>query len=173
MVACLRDGDAMALDHRGTPPLVMRGVDLVLLLKELLGRTDGLCGGMGGHMHMFSAKHLAASSGIVGSSGPLAAGFALAAQYLHPGNISVCFFGDGASNQGMLLESFNLASAWQLPVIFVCKDNTWAITTQSPKVTGGNIIDRPRAFGINSVEVDGSDVEARIRGGKCDDRART
>jgi pyruvate dehydrogenase E1 component alpha subunit len=60
----------------------------------------------------------------------------------------------------MLLESFNLASAWQLPLIFVCKDNTWAITTQSPGVTGGSIIDRARAFGINSAEVDGSDVEA-------------
>ncbi len=160
VVAHLRDGDAMALDHRGTPPLVMRGVDLALLLKEFLGRTDGLCNGMGGHMHLFSAQHLAASSGIVGSSGPLAAGFALAAQYLHPGNISVAFFGDGASNQGMLLESLNLASAWKLPLIFVCKDNTWAITTQSPNVTGGNIIDRARAFGIDSAEVDGSDVEA-------------
>jgi len=160
VVAHLRDGDAMALDHRGTPPLVMRGVDLSLLLKEFLGRTDGLCRGIGGHMHLFSAEHLAASSGIVGSSGPLAAGFALAAQYLHPGNVSVAFFGDGASNQGMLLESFNLASAWQLPLIFICKDNTWAITTQSLKVTGGNITDRARAFGLNAAEVDGSDVEA-------------
>jgi len=160
VVAHLRDGDAMALDHRGTPPLVMRGIDLALLLKEFLGRTDGLCKGMGGHMHMFSAQHLAASSGIVGASGPLAAGFALAAQYLHRGNVSVAFFGDGASNQGMLLESFNLASTWQLPLIFICKDNTWAITTQSPTVTGGNITDRAGAFGIESAEVDGSDVEA-------------
>jgi pyruvate dehydrogenase E1 component alpha subunit len=160
VVAHLQDGDAMALDHRGTPPLVMRGVDLALLMKEFLGRADGLCKGMGGHMHLFSAQHLAASSGIVGSSGPLAAGFALAAQYLHPGNVSVAFFGDGASNQGMLLESFNLASAWQLPLIFVCKDNTWAITTQSLKVTGGSITDRARSFGLNAAEVDGSDVEA-------------
>ena len=173
IVAHLRDGDAMALDHRGTPPLVMRGVDLALLLKEFLGRTDGLCKGMGGHMHLFSAQHLAASSGIVGSSGPLAAGFALAAQYLHPGNVSVAFFGDGASNQGMLLESFNLASAWKLPLIFVCKDNAWAITTQSPGVTGGNIIDRARSFGLLSAEVDGSDIEAvYCAAGEMIERAR-
>lgn len=160
VVANLLDGDGMALDHRGTPPLVMRGVDLVLLLKEFLGRTDGLCKGMGGHMHLFSAEHLAASSGIVGASGPLAAGFALAAQYLHPGNVSIAFFGDGAANQGMLLESFNLASAWQLPLVFVCKDNAWAITTPSPKVTGGTIMDRARSFGLEAAEVDGSDVVA-------------
>lgn len=160
VVANLRDGDAMALDHRGTPPLVMRGVDLVLLLKEFLGKTNGLCKGMGGHMHLFSAEHMAASSGIVGSSGPMAAGFALAAQYLHPGNVSVAFFGDGAINQGMLLESFNLASAWQLPLVFICKDNAWAITTPSPKVTGGSIMDRARSFGLETAKVDGSDVEA-------------
>ena len=69
-VTQLQDGDAMALDHRGTSPLVMRGVNLVLLLREFLGLPDGLCGGQGGHMHLFSREHLAASSGIVGASGP-------------------------------------------------------------------------------------------------------
>jgi pyruvate dehydrogenase E1 component alpha subunit len=156
----LRDGDAMALDHRGTPPLVTRGVDLVLLLREFLGRPDGLCCGMGGHMHLFSHEHFAASSGIVGSSGPVAAGFALAAQHLRPGNIAVAFFGDGAMNQGMLLESFNLAVAWKLPVLFVCKDNEWAITTRSQRVTGGNLLDRAKGFGMLALEVDGTDVEA-------------
>ncbi|MBM4446512.1 MAG: thiamine pyrophosphate-dependent dehydrogenase E1 component subunit alpha [Chloroflexi bacterium] len=160
VVAHLQDGDAMALDHRGTPPLVVRGVDLVLLLKEFLGSSDGLCGGMGGHMHLFSLEYLAASSGIVGSAGPVAAGFALAAQHLRPGNIAVAFFGDGAMNQGMLLESFNLAVAWKLPVLFVCKDNEWAITTRSRYVTGGNLLDRVKGFGMPALEVDGTDVEA-------------
>lgn len=154
----LRDGDAMALDHRGTPQLVVRGVDLVLLLRELLGRRDGLCGGIGGHMHLFSPEHLAASSGIVGSAGPVAAGFALAAQHLRPGNIAMAFFGDGAMNQGMLLESFNLAVVWKLPVLFVCKDNEWAITTRSKYVTGGNLLDRATGFGMPALEVDGTDV---------------
>lgn len=156
----LREGDAMALDHRGTPPLVVRGVDLVSLLREFLGLENGLCSGMGGHMHLFSPKHLAASSGIVGASGPCAAGFAMAAQYLRPGNIAVAFFGDGAMNQGMLMESLNLAVVWKLPVLFVCKDNEWAITTRSPSVTGGSLIARAQSFGMPAMEVDGADVEA-------------
>ena len=104
IVAQLAEGDAMCLDHRGTPPLIMRGVDPLLILRELLSRPDGLCGGKGGHMHLFSKNHLIASSGIVGSTGPAVAGFALPAQYLHPGTIAVAFFGDGAMNQGMLME---------------------------------------------------------------------
>ena len=76
----LRNEDAMALDHRGTPPLVVRGADLVLLLREFLGSSDGYCSGMGGHMHLLLPEYLAASSGIVGATEPFAAGFALAAQ---------------------------------------------------------------------------------------------
>jgi pyruvate dehydrogenase E1 component alpha subunit len=160
VVAHLRESDAMALDHRGTAALLMRGTDPVLILRELLGHPDGLCGGMGGHMHLFSKEHLSASSGIVGTVGPTAAGFALAAQYLRPGAVAVALFGDGAMNQGMLMESMNLASAWNLPVLFVCKDDGWAITTQSAKVTGGNLNERARGLGIPAVEADGLNVSA-------------
>jgi pyruvate dehydrogenase E1 component alpha subunit len=156
----LKEGDAMALDHRGTAPLIMRGVDPVLILRELLGRSDGLCCGMGGHMHLFSKDHLAASSGIVGSAGPTAAGFALAAQYLRPGTIAVAFFGEGALNQGMLLESMNLSSVWKLPVLFVCKDDSWSITAKSEQMTGGTLTERSRGLGVPVVEVDGLDVSA-------------
>jgi TPP-dependent pyruvate/acetoin dehydrogenase alpha subunit len=158
VVTHLREGDAMALDHRASAALLMRGVDPVLILRELLGYPDGLCGGMGGHMHLFSKEHLAASSGIVGAAGPTAAGFALAAQYLRPGTVAVAFFGDGAMNQGMLMESMNLASVWNLPVLFVCKDDGWAITTQSEQVTGGDLNQRAAGLGIPAVEVDGLDV---------------
>jgi len=158
VVSNLREGDAMALDHRGTAALLMRGIDPVIILRELLGYPDGLCGGMGGHMHLFSKEHLAASSGIVGAEGPTANGFALSAQYLNPGAIAVAFFGDGAMNQGMLMESLNLASVWNLPVLFVCKDDGWAITTQSEKMTGGDLNERARGLGIPAVEVDGCDV---------------
>lgn len=169
----LQEGDAMALDHRGSPPLVARGVDLVVLLREFLGSEDGLCCGMGGHMHLFSPEHLAASSGIVGSSGPVAAGFALAAQCLRPENLAVAFFGEGAMNQGMLMETLNLAVAWKLPMLFVCKDNQWAITTLSHSVTGGNLIDRAKAFGMPAMEIDGTDVEAVWNAaGQGADRAR-
>lgn len=158
IVSQLQEGDALALDHRGTPPLLMRGVDPVLILRELLGQPDGLCGGQGGHMHLFSKEHLAASSGIVGAAGPAGAGFALAAQYLRPGAIAVAFFGDGAINQGMLMESMNLASIWKLPLIFVCKDDNWSITTESRLVTGGSLVERARGFGLPYTETDGRDV---------------
>jgi len=132
-----------------------------------------LCGGRGGHMHLFSRHHLACSSGIVGSSAPLGAGFALAAQYRDPGRIAVAFFGDGAANQGMLLESFNLAVAWRLPLVFVCKDNNWAITTRSRAVTGGCLLNRARSFGMPAHRVDGTRVE-KVWGtaGKAVKRAR-
>jgi acetoin:2,6-dichlorophenolindophenol oxidoreductase subunit alpha len=160
VVAQLEDGDAMALDHRGTPPLVMRGVDPLLLLREFLGQPDGLNAGQGGHMHLFAPEYLAASSGIVGAAGPAAAGFALAAQQLRPGSVAVAFFGEGATNQGMLLESFNLAVAWHLPVLFVCKDDGWAITTPSASTITGSLVDRARGFGMAAAEVDGLDASA-------------
>lgn len=160
VVAHLREGDAMALDHRGTGALLMRGEEPGLILRELLGKPDGLCGGMGGHMHLFSQRFLTASSGIVGASGPAAAGFGLAAQYLRPGAVAVAFFGDGTLNQGMLMESLVLSSAWNLPVIFVCKDDGWAITTRSAELTGGDIGARAAGFGMPVIEVDGSDVSA-------------
>lgn len=158
VLAHLGADDAMALDHRGTAALLMRGVDPILILRELLGKPNGLCGGKGGHMHLFSKSHLAASSGIVGAEGPTAAGFALAAQYLNPGAVAVAFFGEGAMNQGMLMESINLAAAWQLPLVFVCKDDRWSITTQSDSVTGGDLNDRAEWLGVPGVCVDGRDV---------------
>jgi pyruvate dehydrogenase E1 component alpha subunit len=158
VVSQLQPGDALALDHRGTPPLLMRGVDPVLILREMLGHPEGLCGGQGGHMHLFAKEYLAASSGIVGSAGPAAAGFALAAQYLRPGTIAVAFFGEGAMNQGMLLESMNLAAAWHLPALFVCKDDAWSITTESRGMTGGDLSERARGLGLYAIETDGRDV---------------
>ncbi len=173
LVMQLQDGDAMALDHRGTPPLLMRGVAPERLVREFMGAPDGLCGGMGGHMHLFAPEHLAASSGIVGAAGPVAAGFALAARQLRPGTVSLAFFGEGAVNQGMLMESFNLAVVWKLPVLFVCKDNNLAITTSSDTVTGGRLADRARGFGLAYFAADGSDVEAVWRtGAKALQRAR-
>jgi len=130
----LQAGDAMALDHRGTAPLVMRGVDPALLFRELLGYPDG-------------------------ASGPAAVGFALANRYLRPGKVALAFFGEGAMNQGMLLEAMNLAVVWKLPVVFICKDSKWAITTLSASVTGGKLVERALSFGMPSREIDGTDVE--------------
>lgn len=160
IVPQLGNGDALALDHRGTAALLLRGVDPGLIVRELLGHPDGLCGGMGGHMHLFSKAHLAASSGIVGAAGPTGAGFALAAQYLRPGTVAVAFFGEGAMNQGMLMESLNLAAAWNLPVLSVCKDDDWSITSESKGMTGGDLSERARELGVPAFNVDGRDVVA-------------
>ena len=160
VASLLRQGDAVALDHRPTPVLTVLGIPLLLMLKEVLGRKDGLCGGWGGHMHLFSREHLAASSGIVGASGPCAVGLALAAQRLRPGSVAVAFFGDGACNQGMMMEAWNLAALWQVPALFVCKDNGWAITTRQSESTRGSLLERARAFGLDAVAVDGGDAVA-------------
>ena len=160
IVSQIEEGDALALDHRGTPQILMRGVNPLLVLKELLGHTDGLCNGKGGHMHLFSPPHLVASTGIVGASVPAALGFAISAQYLRPRKIAVAFFGEGAVNQGMVMESFNLAVSWNLPVVFVCKDNQWAITTPSDSVTAGNLTERAKGFSMDALSLDGSDIIA-------------
>ncbi|EFK10867.1 putative TPP-dependent acetoin dehydrogenase complex, E1 component, alpha subunit [delta proteobacterium NaphS2] len=169
----LGDGDAVALDHRGTAGMVLRGVDPAAIVKECMGSVDGLCCGNGGHMHLFSKQHLAASSGIVGAAGPAACGFALAAQQLRPGTVAVAFFGEGAMNQGMLMEAMNLATAWDLPVLFVCRDNGMAITTASASVTGGDLQMRARGLGVSGRSVDGADAEMVWRvAGELIDRAR-
>jgi len=173
VVGNLVDGDAMALDHRSTPPLVARGADLESLFLEVLGSEKGLCRGQGGHMHLLAPELLAASDGIVGAAAPLACGFALAARHLLPGRVAVAFFGEGAANQGMLLEALNLAAVWRLPVLFVCKDNGWSITTRSRQLTGGSLVRRARAFGLRAHAVDGSRFDAVARvSARFIDRAR-
>jgi pyruvate dehydrogenase E1 component alpha subunit len=169
----LREGDALALDYRPTPVLVGRGVDLTSMLAEMLGSEQGLSRGHGGHMHLLSPEHLALSTGIVGSPAPLGAGLALAGARLRPGSVTVAFFGDGAANQGMVLETLNLAVVWKLPVVFVCKDNGWAVTTRSARLTAGTLTGRARAFGMPAVRVDGKDVNKVERTvGQAMERAR-
>ena len=173
VVTLLGDGDGLALTHRCSPALVVRGVPILPMLRELLGCEDGLCGGRGGHMHLFSKEHLAATSGIVGASLPTAAGFALANRRLRANKVAVAFTGTGAMNSGMALETLNLAAAWSLPLIVVCIDNGWAITTTSEAVTGGGHVQRARAFGLRADSVDGRDVRAVHKAaGKLIDFAR-
>lgn len=159
VVSHLEEEDAMALDHRCTPPLLMRGVDPEALLKEMLGMEDGLCKGQGGHMHFSSRGHKVLSSGIVGASGPAAVGFAFAARYEDKGSIAVSFSGEGSFNQGGMMESMNLASAWGLPVVFVCKDDGMSITTDSENMTGGDLKLRARGLGLKVVVPAGNRVE--------------
>ena len=160
VVAHLRDGDGLSVDYRSTPPFVARGVDLASLFRELLGDPGGLDGGRGGHMHLLSPEHRAAASGIVGAPAPLACGFGLAAQQEGTGGVAVALFGDGAVNEGMVMEALNLAAVWRLPVVFVCKDNRWAVTTRSAALTGGGLRRRARGLGVPVTQVDGRDAVA-------------
>lgn len=173
VTAHLRAGDSVACDHRPTGVFVARGSDIGALLLEMVGHEDGLNRGWGGHMHLMDAERLLAADGIVGSSGPAACGFALAAEQLRPGSVAVAFFGEGALNQGMLMESFNLAVVWRLPVLFVCKDNRWSITTRTSRVTAGTPLRRAAAFELRRHAVNGSDaVRVGRVAGRMIDRIR-
>ena len=163
VLAHLREGDALSVDYRSTPAFVARGVPVEALLREVLGDERGLDGGRGGHLHLLSPDHLAASTGIVGGTAPVAVGFGLAAQLEGRQQVAVAFFGDGAVNEGMVMESLNLARVWRLPVVFVCKDNGWAVTTRTQGMTAGGLRRRVRGFGLPYARVDGSDVTAVSR----------
>lgn len=160
VAAHLIAGDALACDHRSTGPFVAAGVDLCSLLLELVGHREGLNGGRAGHMHLNDRGRLLVADGIVGAAGPLACGFALSAEHLRPGAVAVAFFGEGALNQGMLMEAFNLARVWRLPVLFVCKDNGWSITTRTADVSSTDAQTRASGFGLRFESVKGFDVAA-------------
>ncbi len=127
-------------------------------MKEIYGRRDGLCGGKGGSMHIADmAKGMMGANGIVGGGPPLICGAALSAKTLGTGGVAIAFVGDGASNQGTTLESYNLATVWNLPAIFVVEDNGYAETTASAWSVGGSQTKRAAAFGMPGREVDGHD----------------
>lgn len=159
VVLHLSGQDAMALDHRNTSPLIARGADPSALMLEVLGFEEGMNRGRAGHMHLMEPELHAAADGIVGASGPLAVGNAIASERLHPGRVAIAFHGEGAMNQGMLMESYNLAVVWNLPVVFVCKDNKWSITTPSRDVTGGDVTERAQSFGLTVEKANGDRVE--------------
>lgn len=158
----LRDDDYMVGTHRSHGHPIAKGAQLRPLMAELLGKVTGICKGKGGSMHLsdFSMGSLGETS-IVGSGGPVAAGAALGAQMQGLDRVALCFFGDGASSEGAIHESLNLAAVWQLPVIFVCENNLFGMSTPtSAGVAGANIADRAHGYGIPGVIVDGQDVDA-------------
>ena len=157
----LGDKDYIASTHRGHGHCIAKGCDVKAMMKEIYGARDGLCGGKGGSMHIADlSKGMMGANGIVGGGPPLVCGAALTAKTLKTGGVAIAFVGDGASNQGTTLESFNLASVWNLPAIFVVEDNGYAETTASGWSVGGSQVDRAKAFGMPGVEVDGLDFFA-------------
>jgi len=158
----LGDSDYMTGNHRSHGHPIGKGSPLGPLMAELAGKADGVCGGKGGSLHLADFKvGSLGESGIVGSSIPIATGAALSAKTLGNGRVALAFFGDGAANQGCLYESMNMAGAWDLPVIFLCENNQYALSTPAHTVTSGVIADRAAGFGIAGVRVeDGQDVLA-------------
>ncbi|TCC58702.1 thiamine pyrophosphate-dependent dehydrogenase E1 component subunit alpha [Kribbella pittospori] len=158
--AALTDTDVITSTHRGHGHVLARGADPARLLAELMGRESGLNKGRGGSMHAadFSLGILGANA-IVGAAGSIATGAAWAHRRLGKDTVAATFFGDGAMNEGMLLEAFNLAGLWRVPVIFVCENNGYATTMPVASAVAGSITARAEAFGIPAVTVDGQDPE--------------
>jgi TPP-dependent pyruvate/acetoin dehydrogenase alpha subunit len=153
--------DTIASTHRGHGHCIAKGCDVQGMMAEIYGRRDGLCGGKGGSMHIADlSKGMLGANGIVGGGPPLICGAALTAKVLKTGAVAVAFVGDGGSNQGTTLESYNLASVWKLPAIFVVEDNGYAEATPSSYSVAGNQVARAEAFGIPAQEVDGHDFFA-------------
>jgi pyruvate dehydrogenase E1 component alpha subunit len=133
------------------------------LMAELLGRATGVCGGKGGSMHLTDVTHGAMGSyAIVGAHMPIAAGAAWAAQERETGQVVICFFGDGTTNIGAFHETLNFAVVWKLPVVFVCENNLYMEYTPISSVTAVEhpAADRASAYGLESIVVDGNDVDA-------------
>jgi len=158
--AALRPGDFITSTHRGHGHVLAKGADPARMMAELTGRLTGLNKGRGGSMHAadFSLGILGANA-IVAAAAPIATGAAWAALRTGQDKIAVTFFGDGAMSQGVLLETFNLASLWRIPVIFVCENNGWATTMPTEATVAGSITGRAEAFGIPASREDGMDPE--------------
>ena len=158
----LADGDYMSGNHRSHGHPIGKGSPLGPLMAELVGKATGVCKGKGGSLHLadFAVGSLG-ESGIVGSSIPIATGAAFSSKVLDNGKVALAFFGDGAANQGVLYESMNLAGTWMLPMIFLCENNQYALSTPAHTVTSGVIADRAAGFGMPGIRVEnGQDVLA-------------
>ena len=162
VMAHLTDKDRITSTHRGHGHCIAKGVDVKGMLAELYGRSTGLCKGKGGSMHIADMdKGMLGANGIVGAGGPLACGSGLTTKVLGTDEVTVCFFGDGASEQGTIHESMNLASIWKLPVVFICENNGYAEATPSIyHCAAGEICARAAAYDIPGLAIDGTDVIA-------------
>ncbi|MCL4394559.1 MAG: thiamine pyrophosphate-dependent dehydrogenase E1 component subunit alpha [Chloroflexi bacterium] len=157
----LRREDNITSTHRGHGHCLAKGASIDRMFAELLGKAAGYCGGKGGSMHIADAMtgNLGANA-IVGGGAGIATGAAFSAKHLGQDRVSVCFFGEGALNQGILYEVMNMAALWQLPVVYVCENNLYNEYTPYKETTAGPLTARAAAFGMPSLCVDGQDVRA-------------
>jgi acetoin:2,6-dichlorophenolindophenol oxidoreductase subunit alpha len=157
----LQPSDHVIATHRGHGQALARGVDPAAMMAEILGRATGTQGGRGGSLHIGDWKRgVMPASPLVGGGLGTMTGVALAHQYRHDGGVAVCFFGDGALNRGSFHEAMNMAATWQLPILYACIDNGWAISVPRRSSTAGEPVDRARAYGIPGAVADGKDVIA-------------
>jgi acetoin:2,6-dichlorophenolindophenol oxidoreductase subunit alpha len=157
--AALGPDDVITSTHRGHGHVIAKGADISRMMAELLGRQTGLNQGRGGSMHIADVSlGILGANGMVGAGAPFAAGAAWAAKRAASDKVAVCFFGDGGVNQGVVMETMNLATLWRLPIIFACENNGYAITLSQTASTAGSPIARARAFGMEADEIDGMDV---------------
>jgi pyruvate dehydrogenase E1 component alpha subunit len=160
LVTQLADDDVLLSTHRGHGHTLAKGADALAMMRELIGREGGNCGGKGGSMHIadFSVGMLGAN-GVVGANIVIAAGAAHAIKLKGEPRIVCCIFGDGAINRGPFLEGLNWARVFDLPIVFVCEDNGFAATTRSDAMTAGDGAGaRARAIGLRTHEADGNDA---------------
>ncbi len=157
----LTDEDRITSTHRGHGHCVAKGAEFKAMFCELLGKVEGYCRGKGGSMHIADQSHgnLGANA-IVGGSMGIATGSALRAKQQGSDDVTVCFFGDGATAQGLMYEVMNMAALWKLPVIYACENNGYSEYTRTEEIAAGSITARAEAFGIESHQVDGQDVLA-------------
>jgi TPP-dependent pyruvate/acetoin dehydrogenase alpha subunit len=158
----LRDGDYVTYTYRGHGQCLARGMDLEAAFAELFGRATGVCGGLGGSMHLTDIDHgLIGAFGIVGAGLPVAVGAGLSAQLDGRKQVSVCFFGDGAVNIGAFHEALNMAQVWRLPVIFVCENNLYGEFSHILHTTPyEDLVIRAASYAMRTELVDGNDVVA-------------
>ena len=173
--ANLGDRDFITSTHRGHGHCIAKGVDVRGMMAELLGKATGICKGKGGSMHIADIdKGMLGANGIVGGGPPLACGAALTAKVNQSGQVSVCFFGDGAASQGTAHEAMNLAAIWKLPVLFVCENNLYGEATPVEYASSvQNLAGRASSYGMPGATVDGMDVFAVYEAtGAAAERAR-
>lgn len=172
--AQLGERDWITSTHRGHGHFLAKGGDPKAMMAEIWGKRTGICKGMGGSMHVADfSKGILGANGIVGGGFAIATGAAYSSKLRRDGRVAVAFFGDGAANQGVFMETLNVSSLWKLPLVFVCEHNQFCEFTPSSTVTSGEIADRARAFRIPCQVVDGNDVlEVWRAAGEAVERAR-
>ena len=160
--ASLREGDYITGTHRGHGHCIAKGAAVDRMMAELMGREAGYCRGLGGSMHIADVDAgILGCNGIVAGGLPLGTGAALAEKIRGTDRVVVAFFGDGGANQGVVHEAMNLAAVWKLPLVFLCENNQYALSTASRRTTAGeSIAARAHAYGFPGVQVDGNDVLA-------------